>query len=108
MPRPSTVSALLALLETQARAIESLSQALAAGLTAPDDVVGAPMISLPEMQAAHDSLGQSLPERIQKAISLAPGLTPELEDYLVSLANDMLEAGMDEHLVVQRIAHGEQ
>jgi len=108
MPRPSTVTALLALVEQQSRTIETLSQALASVIPPPQDFVGAPMISVSEMAAAHDSLGDTLPERVRKAISMVPGLTPDFEDYLVSTANELLDAGMDEHLVVQRIAHGEQ
>lgn len=106
MPRPATVTVLLRIVEEQSSVIRMLTQQLAQRVPEP------PQFPEQEIRAVQENevVYVQLPDRIADAIDLAPGVNAGdgMREYLEQLAVSMLAEGMDEHLVVQMIAQGEQ
>jgi len=113
MPRPATVTALLKIVQEQSSVILRLTEALAArnsGFLPQLPSEGAFLARntrvVPVSEA--EEVFVPLPERVVRTIDAVPGVDDDMRAYLEELAATMLNEGMEEQLVVQMIAQGEQ
>ena len=94
MSRPLTVTALLALVDRQARIIESLVSPTVKYVVAPT--------SEPTSELT------GLPENVASTCRMMAGGNDAMLAYLEGLAQEMLDDGMDDILVARTIAQGVQ
>ena len=126
MPRPATVTTLLRIVEEQSATIRALTEALACqiqpsvtysgdcvpyngenGVSVTHDGRKASLVAEMALQPSVSAVYE-LPERVVRMIEATPGLDDELRAYLWEMADKCLSEGMEEALVVQMIAQGEQ
>ena len=103
MPRPATVTELLAIVKEQSRVIALLTEQLARNSTSVPRIV----LDREEVEPTVVYTSQ-LPERVQEIILNRSFGDPAAYEYMEALALDSLARGMDENSVVQMIATGEQ
>lgn len=96
MPKPSTVTELLAIVRHQAQTIEALTAVIRGNVrtTSVQPAVAVPMIPLPA--------------EVDAAIRAKSGMEGELRDYLEQWAWEALASGLPEQLVAEQIAQGVQ
>jgi len=120
VPRPATVTTLLRIVEEQSGTIRALTEALAFQMlrsTTNNDPFSP---SVTNNRAFVSDSGDvegygdketviiTLSEGISDAIDAVPGVDDEMRAYLEDMAAGLIADGMDERLVAQMIAQGEQ
>ena len=110
MPRPATVTALLGIVQEQSRVIAMLTEQLARKtVTHGENLSRMTGIGAePELTGDVSTVYVNLPERVQDVVRKCAFGDPAAHEYLETLAASLLSEGMDELLVVQMIAQGEQ
>lgn len=114
MPRPATVTELLAIVKEQSATIRMLTEQLR-DKKVQEYVTNVPLVTnispfVPEtaLQDEVSAVYVQLPERVQDMVRMRSYGDPALREYLETLAAQVLSEGMDEQQVVQMIAQGEQ
>lgn len=107
MPRPATVTELLAIVKEQSRVIAMLTEQLARKTVTHGENL-ARVAEIGTQAGGVDTVYVNLPERVQEMVRRCSFGDMAMYEYLETLAASMLSEGMDELLVVQMIAQGEQ
>lgn len=117
MPRPATVTTLLRIVEEQSGTIRALTEALSCQLKPSVTSNGAFVTNNRAFVSDHgdvegygdkETVIITLSEGISDAIDAVPGVDDEMRAYLEDMAAGLIADGMDERLVAQMIAQGEQ
>lgn len=107
MPRPATVTELLAIVKEQSRVIAMLTEQLARKTVTHGENLSR-IAGIGTETGEVNTVYVNLPERVQEMVRNRAFGDPAMYEYLETLAASMLSEGMDELLVVQMIAQGEQ